>query len=293
MSELPVIATVAAYRQWRGALPADVPVAFVPTMGALHEGHASLVRAARAAAGPAGVVVTSIFVNPTQFVPTEDFGRYPRTLAADRQLVAAAGGTAIFAPSVQEMYPGISSLSTQHSALSTSVDPGPMGDILEGAIRPGHFRGVCTVVAKLLNIVTPTVLYLGQKDFQQQAILRQMIRDLDMPVEVVTAPTVREADGLAMSSRNRYLSPEQRANAIGLYEALTAAKAAYNTGERSAETLQQIMANALLARGLEVQYALPVHATTLAPFTEPIAPPAVLLIAAKLGATRLIDNMVL
>lgn len=290
---LQIFNTISAWRTYRQTLPPQTAIMFVPTMGALHEGHASLVRAARSRAGESGHVIASIFVNPTQFGPSEDFSRYPRTLEADSQLLAASGCDAVFAPSVQEMYPAISSFSTQHSMLSTSVDPGPLAEVLEGAIRPGHFRGVCTVVAKLLNIIAPTVLYLGQKDYQQQAILRQMIRDLDMPVEVVTAPTIREPDGLAMSSRNRYLTPFQRANAIGLYEALTAAKTAYAAGERSAQTLQQIMANAILARGLEVQYALPANAETLDPFTSRVTPPAVLLIAAKLGNLRLIDNLLL
>ncbi len=291
MNNIKIINTIADWRTYRASLPPSAPLAFVPTMGALHDGHASLARAARAHVGNAGIVAASIFVNPTQFGPNEDFTRYPRTLEQDSTLLQAAGCDAIFVPTVQEMYPGISALSTQHALLSTSIDPGPLGSILEGVIRPGHFRGVCTVVAKLLNIITPTVMFLGQKDYQQQAILRQMVRDLDMPVQIITAPTIRESDGLAMSSRNRYLTPEQRANAVALYEALTAAKTAYASGERKAESLQNIMTTALLYRKLEIQYALPIHAETLTPFTAPITPPAVLLIAAKLGNTRLIDNM--
>jgi pantoate--beta-alanine ligase len=293
MKQLVAINTIAGWRSYRQALTSDTPVAFVPTMGALHDGHASLVRAARAHVGDSGIVTASIFVNPTQFGPTEDFTRYPRTLEQDNAILQAAGCDAVFAPSVQEMYPGISALSTESSVLSTSIDPGPMASILEGAIRPGHFRGVCTVVAKLLNIINPAVMFMGQKDYQQQAILRQMIRDLDMPAQIITAPTIREPDGLAMSSRNRYLSPEQRRDAIGLYEALTAAKAAYDAGERAAATLTQLMHDTVAARHLEIQYALPAHADTLAPFGGSINAAAVLLIAAKLGTTRLIDNILL
>jgi pantoate--beta-alanine ligase len=293
MKELLVIHTVAEWRAYRKTISGETRVAFVPTMGALHDGHASLVRAARALVGDKGIVAASIFVNPTQFGPQEDFNRYPRTLAQDSGLLQEAGCDVVFVPAVEEMYPGISALSTQHSLMGTSIDAGPMGNILEGAIRPGHFRGVCTVVAKLLHVVEPTVMYLGQKDYQQQAIVRRMVRDLNMAVEIITAPTIRESDGLAMSSRNRYLSPDQRRDAVGLYEALTKAKAAFDAGERRAATIEQLMTTALGERKLDIQYAMAVHAETLASFESLIVQPAVLLIAVKVGTTRLIDNMLL
>jgi pantoate--beta-alanine ligase len=288
-----VIHTIAEFRQWRAR--AAGAVAFAPTMGALHEGHASLVRQAAALAGPSGAAVSSIFVNPTQFGPAEDFTRYPRTLDADVQILQAAGCKAVFVPTPQEMY-GLSPdkpLNAQSQTDAVTVDPGPLGNLLEGAIRPGHFRGVCTVVLKLLNIVQPTHLLLGQKDFQQQAVLRQMCRQLNLPVDVVTCPTVREPDGLAMSSRNRYLAPDQRARAIALWEALSAAKHAYDAGDRDPAALAALMREKLDVRGLETQYALVAHADSLAPFPAAIDAPAVCLIAAKLGPTRLIDNLLL
>ncbi len=266
-------------------------------MGALHEGHASLVRQAREMAGPFGTALSSVFVNPTQFGPSEDFSKYPRTLDTDLRILEVAGCDAVLVPSAQEMYGGIQSLSTQALAETTSVDPGPLASVLEGAIRPGHFRGVCTVVAKLLNIVEPTHLLLGQKDFQQQAVLRRMCLDLNMPVQVVTCATVREPDGMAMSSRNRYLSADERSRAVALYDALTAAKVLYQAGERSAAKLESSMAERLAARGLQTQYAVAAHPESLAPWNQQpegrITGPCVLLIAAKLGITRLIDNMLL
>ncbi|MGN6370114.1 MAG: pantoate--beta-alanine ligase [Phycisphaerae bacterium] len=291
-----VIHHIPQFRKWRRSLNAPA-VTFAPTMGALHEGHASLLRHARAMAGPSGTAISSIFVNPTQFGPSEDFSKYPRTLDADLQILEAAGCDAVFVPSPQEMYAAIHTLNTQALAEITSIDPGPLAAVLEGAIRPGHFRGVCTVVAKLLNIVEPTHLLLGQKDFQQQAILRHMCLDLNMPVEVVTCPTIREPDGLAMSSRNRYLSPDERARAVALFEALTAAKSLYHAGEHSAPLLESAMCDRIAARGLSLQYAVAAHPETLAPWNQHpdarIAGPCVLLIAAKLGTTRLIDNMLL
>jgi pantoate--beta-alanine ligase len=293
-----VLHSIADFRAWRRSLPAGAKTPFVPTMGALHEGHASLVRAARQLPGPAaddGAVVSSIFVNPTQFGPQEDFAKYPRTLKADCVLLQNAGCDAVLVPSPEEMY-GTNAGDAKREAVT--VDPGPLGAVLEGAIRPGHFRGVCTVVAKLLGIVQPTHLLLGQKDFQQQAILRQMVADLNLPVEVVTCPTVREADGLAMSSRNRYLSPDQRTHAVALFEALTWAKAVYDRGEREAAVLDAGMEQRLVAHGLVPQYALVTDPTTLRPFRETGGhvdrdKGVVALLAAKLGPTRLIDNMLL
>ena len=279
-----VIQTIGEFRAWRNG--AAGVVSFVPTMGALHEGHAALVRAARRRAGPNGKAIASIFVNPTQFGPNEDFTKYPRTLDADCTILLAAGCDAVFVPSAEEMYGG-------KSAGAVSIDPGPLGTVLEGAIRPGHFRGVCTVVAKLLNITQPTELLLGQKDFQQQAVLRQMVKDLNMLLEVITCATVREPDGLAMSSRNRYLSADERGRAVAIREALAWAREAYSQGERDTSVLEPEMKRRIEAKGLAVQYAVAANAATLEPWAGRIGESCVLLIAAKLGATRLIDNEVL
>jgi pantoate--beta-alanine ligase len=263
-------------------------------MGALHEGHASLIRHARSLASPNGRVLSSIFVNPTQFGPSEDFTKYPRTVDADVQILTANGCDAVFVPSAAEMYPQSPTASASTQDTLTTVDPGPLANILEGAIRPGHFRGVCTVVLKLLNITTPTHLLLGQKDFQQQAVLRRMCQDLNLPVEVVTSETIREPDGLAMSSRNRYLSPEDRPKAAAIHQALALAKQSVTNGERNPRTLEQLAKSHIESAGLIVQYVTTAHAHTLNPFNQsPIHPSTVMLIAAKLGTTRLIDNMLL
>lgn len=311
MRELKIIPTVAEFRAYHRSLGLvggeENVVGFVPTMGALHEGHASLVRAARAyvdtvaqKTGNSAHVVASIFVNPTQFVPGEDYSKYPRTLEADAEILQEAGCDAVFVPSAQEMYPGLAQLSTKQSELMTSIDPGPLGSVLEGAIRPGHFRGVCTVVAKLLLITQPTYLFMGQKDFQQQLILRHMITDLNLPVELVRCPTIREADGLAMSSRNRYLSPADRQRAVAISRALFWAQEQWRTtrGQVSAEMLREELQKRITEEGLAVQYAAAYHAQTLEPWAgkeggELINGPCVLLVAAKLGTTRLIDNLVL
>lgn len=288
-----VLKTVADLRAYRAKLTPGSTVAFVPTMGALHDGHASLVRQAAIIAGTRGQVMASVFVNPTQFTPTEDFNKYPRTLDADVEILKQAGCHAVFAPSPQDMYPDIGTLSTKHSENSVSVDPGPLGTILEGALRPGHFRGVCTVVLKLVNLVQPTHLVMGQKDYQQNIVLRQMIRDLNVPTEHVMCPTIRETDGLARSSRNRYLSTEERTRAIGLYEALTWAASEFKRGNSNGAALEAGMKRHLLSRQLEPQYAIAANANTLSTYTGAIDGPVVLLIAAKNGATRLIDNMLL
>ncbi|MBM7168370.1 pantoate--beta-alanine ligase, partial [Streptomyces sp. G44] len=190
--------------------------AVVMTMGALHDGHASLIRAARRAAGPDGEVVVTVFVNPLQFGAGEDLDRYPRTLDADVKIAEQAGADAVFAPAVDEVYPG--------GEPQVRVSAGPMGTVLEGATRPGHFDGMLTVVAKLLHLTGPDVALFGQKDAQQLALIRRMVRDLDFPVEIVGVPTVREDDGLALSSRNRYLSPEERRTALALSRALFAGR---------------------------------------------------------------------
>ncbi len=274
--------TISEFRQYRRSA-AGSKVIFVPTMGALHEGHGSLVRMARRLAGADGIVAASIFVNPTQFGPHEDFHKYPRPFEQDLANLTKWEADVVFSPSPEEMYgPGN----------NMSIDPGPLGTVLDGAVRPGHFRGVCTVVAKLLGIVEPAAIILGQKDFQQQLILRQMVRDLNMPVEVVTAPTMREPDGLAMSSRNRYLSPDQRTRAGSIYQALGWAQAQYNGGMRDAGDLEAGMSERITQAGLEVQYALACHAETLEVYRDKVGSPCVFLIAAKLGTTRLIDNLV-
>jgi pantoate--beta-alanine ligase len=256
-------------------------VGFVPTMGALHEGHAALIRAARAASG---FVVVSIFVNPTQFGPKEDFGKYPRTLEADQKRCAEAGADLIFAPGVEEMYPANS---------FTFVDVGKLGDHLCGASRPGHFRGVCTVVLKLFNIVRPDVAHFGAKDYQQARILTQMVRDLNVPVELRIEPTVREADGLALSSRNRYLSVPERTVAPRIYQALQTARARALAGEIDASRLASALHAELSAiPGARVDYASIVDAETLQPLAR-LDRPAVAAVAVFLGTTRLIDNVTL
>lgn len=256
-------------------------IGFVPTMGALHEGHAALVRAAR---GTSGFAVVSIFVNPTQFGPDEDFARYPRTLEADQKVCSDAGADLIFAPSVEEMYPEQS---------VTFVEVKELDTVLCGASRPGHFRGVCTVVLKLFNIVGPDVAHFGAKDFQQARIIRQMTRDLNVPVEVRIEPTVREADGLALSSRNRYLSASERAAAPRLYRALQAVRERALAGEIDVARLESALRTDLeVIPGARVDYARIVDADTLRPIGR-LDRPAVALVAVYLGTTRLIDNVVI
>jgi len=256
-------------------------IGFVPTMGALHEGHAALVRAARAASG---FVVVSVFVNPTQFGPKEDFAKYPRTLEADRKVCADAGADLIFAPGVEEMYP--------ENAVAF-VEVAKLQDVLEGASRPGHFRGVCTVVAKLFHIVQPDAAHFGAKDFQQARIIAQMVRDLNMPVRIVIEPTVREPDGLAMSSRNRYLNPEERAVAPGIHRALQHVKQRVLAGEIDVARLESsLLAELSAIPGERVDYARIVDANTLQSLSR-LDRPAVAAVAVFLGTTRLIDNLVI
>ena len=262
------------------------PVGLVPTMGALHEGHASLMRFAREAVG-GGPLVASVFVNPTQFAPHEDLDRYPRTLEADVALCEAAGVDVVFAPSVDEVYPGGA---TAGSSAGVTVEPGPLGTILEGATRPGHFRGVLTVVAKLLGLVRPDVAVFGQKDYQQLALIRLMAADLCLGVEVIGAETVREPDGLAMSSRNRYLDATQRQQAVALSRALRAAQAAAAAGTDAARLAAL---DALAAEpGVDVDYlAVLSPDLTELPAVVPPGTPARVLVAARVGTTRLIDNL--
>jgi len=258
----------------------DGRVGFVPTMGALHEGHVALVRRAREEVGANGAVVVSIFVNPTQFAPGEDLERYPRTLEADLEACADAGADVVFTPSVEEMYP------TGLGEAGITVDPGPLGSVLEGAIRPTHFRGVLTVVAKLFGLVRPDVAVFGQKDYQQLALITRMAAELCQGVEVIGAPTVREPDGLALSSRNRYLDPEQRSAATVLSRALFAAQEDAVRGPAAA--LGAARAVLRTATAVDLDY-LQLTAPDLGPV--PATGEARLLIAARLGTTRLIDNV--
>jgi len=260
---------------------AGAAIGLVPTMGALHEGHLSLARLARVRDD---VVVASIFVNPAQFGPGEDLSRYPRMPERDAALLAAAGVDVLFTPAVEEVYP---------PGFSTRVEVGRLGKILEGASRPGHFSGVATVVAKLLNMVGPRRAYFGQKDAQQVAVIRRMTRDLDLPVEIVVGPTVREADGLAMSSRNAYLSPEGRVAAAVLSRALSTAKARYDAGEHDARILRRIMRDTVAGEPLaDLDYAAVVEVATMDRL-KAAHEGAILVIAARVETTRLIDNMLL
>jgi len=255
-------------------------IALVPTMGALHDGHLSLVRAARERAD---YVIASIFVNPTQFGPGEDFAAYPRDLDRDLDLLGAEGVDLAFTPTPEVMYA---------TDAQVSVDPGPLGDVLEGVVRPGHFRGVCTVVAKLLAIAQPDLAFFGEKDFQQLTIVRRMARDLDFPVRVVACPTVRECDGLAMSSRNAYLSRDERAAATVLYRALRTAETLALGGERDATVLSEAMRVTVAEEpGVELDYAVVADPATLVALETLSDQPARALVAARVGATRLIDNL--
>lgn len=256
-------------------------IGFVPTMGALHAGHASLMREA---ARHAEVVVVSIFVNPMQFAPAEDLDRYPRTLPDDLELCRAHGVDVVFAPAVEEMYVG--GFSHERVRDGVTVHPGKLATILEGESRPGHFDGVLTVVAKLFGLVQPDVAVFGQKDYQQLALIRAMVRDLCLPVEVVGAETMREADGLAMSSRNRYLDPAQRAAATVLSRALRAAqeRAAYGVAAARWAAMSVLKAEP----GVELDYL----ALTGVDLGDPPANgEGRILVAARLGSTRLIDNL--
>lgn len=274
------LTTVAALREtvreWRRA---GLRVGFVPTMGNLHEGHLELVRQARAHSDR---VVVSIFVNPTQFGPNEDFDAYPRTLDADRAQLEPLGTDLVFAPTVEEMYPGGETL--------TWVDTEALGNHLCGASRPGHFRGVTTVVSKLFNMVQPDLAAFGEKDFQQLAIIRRMTRDLCFPVEILGVPTVREADGLAKSSRNGYLGESDRLLAPELYRHLEQARDAILAGERNYAFLCQRLCNSLNEKGFQVDYLTVANADTLAP-AGPDDDRLVIAAAAWLGQPRLIDNI--
>ncbi|MDX6312987.1 MAG: pantoate--beta-alanine ligase [Streptomyces sp.] len=255
--------------------------AAVMTMGALHEGHATLIRTARHHAGEDGEVVVTVFVNPLQFGPAEDLDRYPRTLEADLKLAEQAGADIVFAPSVDEVYPG--------GEPQVRLSAGPMGERFEGASRPGHFDGVLTVVAKLLHLTQPDAAFYGQKDAQQLALIRRMAADLNFPVDIVAVPTVREPDGLALSTRNRYLSPEERQSALALSRALFAGR---DTADAGPEAVLAA-ARAVLDRadGLVLDYAGLVDPRDFNDAAPDHTGPAVLAVAARVGTTRLIDNI--
>lgn len=254
-------------------------IGFVPTMGFLHDGHLSLMRSARQ---ENDVVVASIFVNPTQFGPKEDLARYPRDAEGDGQKCENAGVDVLFMPAAADMYPGGPSVFVTVEGIS---------DVLEGAARPGHFRGVATVVAKLFNIVQPHRSYLGQKDYQQCEVIKRMVKGLDLDIEMVILPTVREADGLAMSSRNAYLDPDQRRKASVLFRALTAGERLVRAGEREPERIRQAMRAVLLSEaGIAVDYAEAADPDTLRPLDSGWSR-MVLLVAVRIGSTRLIDNL--
>src|SRR5262249_3271828 len=256
-------------------------IGLVPTMGALHEGHLSLVRAARR---ENDFVVVSIFVNPTQFGPHEDLEQYPRDLEGDLRKLEAEGADVVYAPPVEQIYP---------ADFQTYVQVEELGQRLDGAIRPTHFRGVATVVAKLFNVTQPHRAYFGQKDAAQVAVIRRLIQDLNFPVQLVACPIVREPDGLAMSSRNAYLNPQERHAATVLYRSLQAAEARHREGERSGEELCQVLLNCLASEPLaRADYTALVDPDSLLPLSK-IEGRALAAVAAWVGKTRLIDNVIL
>jgi pantoate--beta-alanine ligase len=277
-----ILRSVAEIRQWsRNARSKGCVVGLVPTMGALHAGHASLIRAASESCG---AVVVSIFVNPTQFGPNEDFARYPRTFEADSALAEAEGATAFFAPSVEELYP---------DGAKTFIEVAGLSQRLDGNSRPGHFRGVATVVAKLLIAAEADRAFFGQKDAAQVAVLRRMVADMRLPVEIVVCPIVRELDGLALSSRNIFLSPAQRTQALVLSRAIRQVEVLVAAGERSSRTLIDAARKIIAAEtGVREDYIELVNWATLEP-VEAAAPGSLFALAAYVGATRLIDNTVI
>jgi len=274
-------ATIEEIREYTRRLRAGrKSLGLVPTMGALHEGHLNLVRRARS---DCDAVVASIFLNPTQFGPHEDLSRYPRDLQKDAGLLASHGVDAVFAPSALEMYP---------EGFESFVDPGPVANLLEGAARPGHFRGVATVVTKLFNIVRPDVAYFGQKDFQQAVIILRVVQDLNLDLRLVVCPIVRDRDGLAMSSRNGYLSACDRQGALVLHRSLQRAGELYESGETDAGRIDhQIRKVCASESRIELDYAVVVEPAHLQP-VDRVTTGSVALVAARVGSTRLIDNLI-
>ncbi|MEO5904808.1 MAG: pantoate--beta-alanine ligase [Gemmatimonadaceae bacterium] len=281
-TDMIVVSTIVAVREAVARFRvAGSTVAFVPTMGALHRGHISLVERAKR---EADVTVMSIFVNPLQFGPNEDLARYPRPIENDEAMARDAGVDVLFRPEVEEIYPGKREI---------TVTSGTMGQGWEGASRPGHFDGVLTVVAKLFNIVQPDVAIFGQKDLQQATLIRAMVRDLDMPLNIVVAPIVRETDGLALSSRNRYLSDSDRNSALVLSQALKEVSRVFATGERDVRALEMAGLNVLRHEAhVKPDYFAVVNGTSLS-HDATATPNSSAIIAARVGATRLIDNMIL
>ena len=281
-----IVSSVAAMqrlaKKWRQA---GIKIGFVPSLGYLHDGHLSLVREARKRVGKSGKVVVSIYVNPTQFAPTEDLAKYPRDLKRDLKMCRTEGADLVFTPGDAEIYPG-----RAEGEYSTYVVEEKLSRSMEGAARPTHFRGVTTVVAKLFNLVLPDVSVFGQKDFQQAAVIQRMVSDLNFPVQLIVAPTFRERDGLAMSSRNKYLDPEQRAQAVILFHALQAARAAVKKKSVSAvklkKDLQEFITAAPLGRLDYVEFFDP---ETLEPVAQ-VKPGTRMALAVYFGKTRLIDN---
>ncbi|MEO8030231.1 MAG: pantoate--beta-alanine ligase [Gemmatimonadota bacterium] len=276
------LSTIAELRSWTAAARrAEQRIALVPTMGALHAGHLALVAEARRRAP---LVVMSLFVNPLQFGPSEDFARYPRPLERDAGLASASGVDALYTPTVEMMYPPGS---------ETRVVPGRSAERWEGEIRPGHFTGVLTVVAKFFNQVQPDVAIFGQKDVQQLTLIRRMVADLDWPIEIVMVPTVRESDGLALSSRNAYLESGARVRATAISRALLAASEAWGRGEQNPERLRQLVLDGLSgAEGLETQYLAILDPETLQP-VEIARVGTIIALAVRSGTTRLLDNVIL
>ncbi len=287
MSELPTISTCELITS-AGDLRAQLAkvrrdgktIGLVPTMGALHEGHLSLLDAARR---DCDFTVVTIFVNPTQFGPGEDFSRYPRTLDADLKLLAARGADRVFAPATDDMY---------GPRDATFVDVGGPALHFEGEHRPGHFRGVATIVLKLFNLVAPDRAYFGRKDYQQSLVVRRMVEDLNVPIQIEVCPTLREPDGLAMSSRNRYLSEDERRRALAISQGLRLAGELIVKGMIDVQALIARMRELLIGAGLKIDYVAIVDRDTLQPLST-VDRPAVALVAARIGATRLIDNELL
>jgi pantoate--beta-alanine ligase len=277
-----ILRTIAELRAWsrRERNDGGNTIGLVPTMGALHAGHASLIRAAK---DSVGFVAVSIFVNPTQFGPNEDYARYPRSFEADCALAEAEGADVVFAPLVEELYP---------PGAATFVEVAGLSGLLDGASRPGHFRGVATVVAKLLIAAEPDRAFFGQKDAAQVAVLRRMVTDLRLATEIVVCPIVRESDGLALSSRNVYLSPTERTQALTLSQAVRGAEALFASGERRAARFTEAAREAFTAAGIHKDYVALVDWATLEP-VDLAAPGSLFAVAAWVGATRLIDNAIL
>ena len=276
-----IVRTIAELRvALKAVRDAGQSIGFVPTMGFLHDGHAALIRQSTARCD---VTVVSVFVNPTQFGPTEDLDLYPRDLERDQNLCLRLGVQILFMPEPQEIYP---------PGFATTITVGAMGALLCGHFRPGHFQGVATVVAKLFSLVQPDLAFFGQKDLQQCAIIQRMVKDLNLPVDILVAPTVREADGMAMSSRNTYLSPADRQRAVSISRGLLAAEAAFKAGVRDGQALLAKV-NQELAEADVIQYCVLVDPLTLEPVTGPIQRPVAVAVAVIIGKTRLIDNILL